>query len=354
MRICYVSTEYKNPHVKNWVDEFSDRGHIVYIVTPAGSFIKKMMATKWMVNMLKPDIVHAHYASGYGVFGAYANHHPFILSCWGGDVRVDARNPLKRHLIRYALKSADIVHVQDPLMAERVREIYPKSNIFIQAWGVNVDIFKPRKEKLIDSDYPLILCTRDTSPIYDIKTLIDAIPMVLKKVDAIFVFTDDSIKKLIETPLHYLDDEQYAFECVLYETIKENIPNENIKVTGFLNTEDYIKLLQSCDLFVDTFYPFDGRGGQAYGQALLEAMACKVPTLVADRPTLHLEPKWYFGETFKGGSPVDLATKLVELIEDADRRREIADKNRKSVVKYFNWRKNMDIIEENLYKRWFE
>jgi len=123
-------------------------------------------------------------------------------------------------------------------------------------------------------------------------------------------------------------------------------------ITGFLPREDYLSLLKSADLYIDSFYPSDGRGGQAFGQALLEAMADGVPTIVADRPTLHLSPEWYHGEIFKGGNHVELADKIVALIENGAKYNIIRENNLASVKNYFDWNKNMDIIERELYLRW--
>jgi len=309
MKICYLSPSYDNPHIKNWVDEFRSRNYDVTIVSPVGGTVSKIIQAKRLVDHAKPDVLHAHYVSGYGVFGAFTRYHPFVISCWGSDIRTDPKSFIKRQFIRYALKHADVVHVQDVLMKERVREIYSHKDILVQAWGVNLDVFKPIKHK---NDIPTLICTRSTKSLYDVDTLLTAIPLVQKKVDVKFVFTS------IKAPFPF---------------------------------DDYIKLLQNSDFYVDTFYPFDGRGGQAYGQALLEAMACGVPTLVADRPTLHISPDWYFGDTFKDGDSIDLANKLIELINDGNRQKDIIRKNRSSVMANFNWKKNMDVIDGELYGR---
>jgi glycosyltransferase involved in cell wall biosynthesis len=330
MKLCFIGNK-SSPHVRKWLDEFSNRGYEVFCVTPSirKGFVSKMFEAKRRIKEINPHIIHAHYTVGHGVFGAFSNVHPFIISCWGSDVRIDPKSMIKRLLSKFAFKKADIVHVQDPLMADRVKEIYPHKNIFIQAWGVNLDVFSPKnKESRWLNEIPTIICTRSVKPLYDIQTLLKAIPLILKKIDVKFVFTNPGFEKLL------------------------HISEKNYFIAGYLELDVYKKLIASCDLFVDTFYPFDGRGGQSYGQALLEAMASEIPTIVADRPTLHIKPEWYFGEIFKGGNHVDLAKKLIKLIEDKERQKEIVRKNKESIVKYFDWKKNMDKIEEKLYKVW--
>lgn len=327
MRICYVAPA-AHPHTKKWVSAFRDRGYDISVVEPTKkNFIMKALEAKRMIKKIQPDIIHSHYIVGYGVFGAFSGRHPFIMSCWGSDVRTDPKSFIKNRLTKYVLKKADVVHVQDPLMAERVKELYPHKNIFIQAWGVNRDIFKSCKSTFIETDYPLVLCTRNTKPLYDIETLIRALPLVLKKTDVIFVFTNPGFSNL------------------------HGVPPKNLRITGFLDLKEYVKLVQSCNMYVDTFYPTDERGGQSYGQALLEAMASEIPSLVADRPTLHIHPSWYFGETFKAGDHVDLAKNLINLINNKERQQEIVRKNKEEVSKNFDWNKNMDRIEKEVYRK---
>jgi glycosyltransferase involved in cell wall biosynthesis len=346
MKICYIGS-VKSPHIQRWGKWFADKGHEVHLITSnyaeiegvtvhligtgiEGSpfnFLKKTLQTRKLVRKIEPEILHAHYIVGYGVFGAFSGHHPFIMSCWGSDVRTDPEAFIKNRLTKYVLKKADVVHVQDPLMAERVKELCPHKNILIQAWGVNCDIFKSCKSTFIETDYPLVLCTRNTKPLYDIETLVRAIPLVLKKTDVIFVFTKPGFSNL------------------------HGVPPENLRITGFLDLNDYVKLVQNCNLYVDTFYPTDERGGQSYGQALLEAMASEIPTLIANRPTLHIHPSWYFGETFKAGDPVDLAKNLINLINNEERQKEIVRNNKEAVVKYFDWNKNMTRIEKEVYRK---
>jgi len=39
-----------------------------------------------LLGRIKPDIVHAHYATGYGLLGSLAASSPYVLSVWGSDI----------------------------------------------------------------------------------------------------------------------------------------------------------------------------------------------------------------------------------------------------------------------------
>src|SRR5438105_2510828 len=50
------------------------------------SYLKYVSILKKIIRHFKPDILHAHYATSYGLIGALSGFHPFVLSVWGSDV----------------------------------------------------------------------------------------------------------------------------------------------------------------------------------------------------------------------------------------------------------------------------
>ena len=49
-------------------------------------YLKALPAVKKVIKGYKPDIVHAHYATSYGLLGALSGFHPLIISVWGSDI----------------------------------------------------------------------------------------------------------------------------------------------------------------------------------------------------------------------------------------------------------------------------
>lgn len=37
---------------------------------------------------MEPDILHAHYVTNYGLFGALCNFNPFVITAWGSDILI--------------------------------------------------------------------------------------------------------------------------------------------------------------------------------------------------------------------------------------------------------------------------
>jgi len=74
------------------------------------------------VQELEPDLVHAHYVSGYGTLATLLAPHPLVLSVWGSDIyEFPSTSPLHAWLIRRNLRKADLILSTSQAMAHRTR-----------------------------------------------------------------------------------------------------------------------------------------------------------------------------------------------------------------------------------------
>ena len=73
-------------------------------------YLKSIPILKKTIKSFKPNILHAHYASSYGVIGSLIGFKPFILSVWGSDVYYfPKKNLLNGFILKQVIKSADII-----------------------------------------------------------------------------------------------------------------------------------------------------------------------------------------------------------------------------------------------------
>ncbi len=49
-------------------------------------YLMSIIHLKKVLKSFKPDLVHAHYASSYGLIGRIIDFHPYFISVWGSDV----------------------------------------------------------------------------------------------------------------------------------------------------------------------------------------------------------------------------------------------------------------------------
>ena len=71
----------------------------------------------------RPDILNAHYASGYGTTAALAGAKPLLLSVWGSDVYdFPYQGLLQAMLIRFNLRRATAIASTSRAMADLAPE----------------------------------------------------------------------------------------------------------------------------------------------------------------------------------------------------------------------------------------
>ncbi|WML46865.1 glycosyltransferase [Neobacillus sp. PS3-34] len=69
------------------------------------SYFSSGFALKKILRQYKPDILHAHYVSSYGLAGALANYHTYYLSVWGRDIfQFPQQGSINRKIVEYVLK----------------------------------------------------------------------------------------------------------------------------------------------------------------------------------------------------------------------------------------------------------
>ena len=108
------------------------------------SYIKYVSVLKKIIKQFKPDVLHAHYATSYGLIGALSGFKPFVLSVWGSDVyNFPKKSKLHKKLFQYNLKKANVILSTSNVMKEEIK-LYTNKEIIVTPFGVNTDVFKPQ------------------------------------------------------------------------------------------------------------------------------------------------------------------------------------------------------------------
>ena len=356
MKICYIG-DAQSIHMQRWAKWFADKGHDVHLITDTLAkidnvkihpvikrgkrlnFLIRTWQTRRLVRKIKPDILHAHYIFGYGLFGAMSGFHPFIVSAWGSDILIDAEESfLKRIAIRYAIKRADTVHTETDMVKEVIIDLggNDEKNV-ISPFGVDINKFSPEKEggvqeKLgLEGNY-VVISTRNLKPIYDIPTLIKAVPIVLREIS--------NIKFLLAG-----SGEQ---EKDLKELAKYLKVADAVRFVGTISHDDLPKYLAISDIYVSTSL------SDTISVSLLEAMSCGLSPIVTDiegnRDVIKDSEN---GFIFPKSNPEKLAEKIIYLLKNEDIREKFGEKNRKIIIEKYDWDKCMEKIEKE-YKKLVE
>ncbi|MDD3643498.1 MAG: glycosyltransferase, partial [Candidatus Krumholzibacteria bacterium] len=181
-------------HVRRWGRWFAERGHEVLLLSfqdVAGCpfharLLRRLLPTDLLacaaaapgvrraLGRFRPDIVNAIYAGGYGFLGALSGARPLVVTTIGSDMLVDyPSSAAHRAQIRFALSRAALVTTDAAVLTRAVIGAgVPRSKVIEAVMGIDESVFYP-------PDAPpaglVIASTRNLHPIYDVKTLVDAL-----------------------------------------------------------------------------------------------------------------------------------------------------------------------------------
>jgi len=293
------------------------------------------------IKIIQPDIIDAHYVIKYGFIAALMDFHPIIITAWGSDLFVQPKPKLLwRFIAKYALKKADLVVCLSSTLKEEISklgiEIGRLRTILL---GVDTEKFHPmsRDERLkkqlgIGKFQPVVISTRKLSAIYNVESLIRAVPRVLAEIPQTkFVIIGNG------------EQEEY-----LHEVVKTLCVSESVKFVGWVIHNQLPKYLSLADIYVSTSIS-DGASN-----SLFEAMACELTSVVSDIPANH--PWIEDGENgflFPEKDYETLASRIIYTINNEEERKNFGKKSRKIVQRKAEHKVGMDKLEktyENLVR----
>jgi len=294
------------------------------------------METRKIIRRMKPDIIHAHYVTNYGLIGALSGFHPFVLTAWGSDILV-APKESKIHgwIVKYVLRKSDLVPCDGENMRDELIKfgVDPK-RMHLILHGVDTRKFCPilKSEKLSEelriSNSPVVMSIRSLYPIYDVETLIKSIPLVLERISGVkFLIAGGGEQK------NHLKDLACSLDIV-----------ENVRFVGQISHDELPHYLTLADVYVSTSL---SEGGASI--SLLEAMACGLAPIVTD---VGDHKKWI--KDGKNGFIIpikdskSLAEKILYLLRNKEIRKKFGEINRKIVKERADYYREMEKIEKIL------
>ena len=210
MRICFVS--HSNAHfTRPYVDYFANAGCEVHLISAPRDDLpnainhhpldrefnprKERLSYFWMhrsvrrmIREIDPDVLHAHYLSSNGLMAALTGFHPLVVTAHGSDVFDYSRSRLRRTLIRFVMRRADLVNPVSRELEQSIRDLgVPQNKIFRATFGIDIDRFETQRPAQRSGPVRLI-CTRNLRPVYQNDRIIPALAM-LRDRDVEFEFT---------------------------------------------------------------------------------------------------------------------------------------------------------------------
>ncbi|MFA5386572.1 MAG: glycosyltransferase family 4 protein [Candidatus Paceibacterota bacterium] len=353
MKICFL-TAVNSIHSKRWAQYFLEKGHQVYWlslgidnkneISNINFYLIKKFPLKFLrplfyvvylkkiLREIKPDILHVHQLWIDGLIGVLSGFHPLVVTPWGSDVLIGQKSKIKRPLIEFILEKADLITTD----GENTKAIIENLGINSQkikriCFGVDVKKFKPEpeskelKRSLGITNSSTVISLRSLMPIYDLKTLIQAIPLILEKAkNAKFIIVGEGPEK-----------EE------LLSTSRSLGVFDSVKFIGSISNEEIHKYLNLADVYVSTALSDSG-----IAASTAEAMACGLPVVVTDTGDNN---RWIKngenGFVIPIKNPEALAEKIIYLIRDKKLGEKIGGINRKVIEERNNYYKEMEKME---------
>lgn len=354
MKIMIIGAANSN-HTKRWANALIERGHEILLVCRPDqkddigdlsprvktiylkyggqtySYFLNVPVMKQIFRKYKPDVVNAHYASGYGILARLSNLKPLVISVWGSDVfEYPNRNALCHSILKKNLNYADAVASTSHAMAKEVRKILNNSEkeVTVTPFGVDVKRFCPVDDKT-EHKQPVIGIVKYLEPIYDIPLLITAFSILYKKSElkpTLAIYGGGHLLEELKQLTCRLGVEQVV---MFYGTI----PNTEVP-----------KVLNTFDIFVNCSKQ------ESFGVAIVEAMACMLPVVATDTPGFReVVDDGKTGLVLKDRRPETMAEALSKLLEDKELCQKFGYNGRKKVLAEYDWNKNVETME-NLYR----
>lgn len=340
-------------HTIRWANGLSDAGHEVHLVTQhqaIDSFKSNVVIHQFknrgvigyfflaipvrrLIKKIKPDILNAHYASGYGTTARLVNFHPWVLSVWGTDIYdFPYKSMLHNWLVRKNLRSADRVASTGYNMASQIRSVCPElSDIAITPFGVDIDKYgSNRREFQLNKETFVIGTVKTMDQRYGIDILLNAFSYLR-------TLLEDESNEVTSVELRIVGDgpeidnfKKQAVELGIdnYVTFIGRVPHKNVP----------------CELSRLDIYAALSRE-ESFGVAILEASAAELPVVVSDVGGLpEVTRDGVTGMVVPKEDYKKAALAFKTLIKDHTLRRKMGESGREHVVKNYDWKKSVSTM----------
>lgn len=294
------------------------------------AYLKYVKVLKKIIRQFQPDVLHAHYATSYGLVGALSGFHPFVISAWGTDVmKFPDKNFVARSILSYNFKKADLLCATSHTIREYIANITSKP-VTVIPFGINTLDFSPRQVSSLfpESDF-VIGSIKPLEPLYNTDILIRAFAALSQK----------------HAPLKLLIVGEGTMEASLKLLAQELGVADKVIFTGrvpFREISTYYNMIRVL-VNISEY--------ESFGVSVIEAMACGKPVVVTNVGGLReIVKDGSLGIKVESGDVGQTAAAIEKLFSDKALYDQISKSAREHVTGLYNWKDNLAQMT-GLYKQ---
>ena len=335
-------------HLQRWAHALVQRGHALSVLSqhacdrgllPSAANVFMLprsgtlgyFANAWRARELltrwQPDVLNAHYASGYGTTAALCGVRPSLLSVWGSDVYdFPYESALKGRLIRGNLRRATAIASTSHAMARQVQRLTPeRAEIAVTPFGVDLGRFAPDPSRRTPGQLTIGI-VKSLAPKYGIDLLLRA-----------FAGLPESCRLLVVG-----DGPQRAELEALARDLGIAARTE------FVGAAPHAEVPAWLHRF-DVYAAPSRLDSESFGVAVIEASACGLPVVVSDAGGLpEVVRDGETGLVVPRGDVPALQAALMRLVLDAALRERLGQAGRAHVEREYEWGHCVDLMERCL------
>ena len=348
MRVCFLG-DAGSIHLQRWIQYFLQAGYGVDVISfrPCEiqgatvhllaqgnggrlAYLQAVLKIRSLVRKIRPDLLHAHYATSFGLLALVSGYKPLVVTAWGSDVLVAPKeSKVLKLIVQQVLKRADALTSDSTNMSERILELLEGQERILKT--ITMGVSRTWFEQIPDSvKKPFqVLSLRGHQTNYNIDVLIKAMPEVTRAVPQAQLIVAG------EGP----ETEALRSLCVSLGMEKNisfvgQLPHQAVQT--YLNESAISASVPSSD---------------ATAVSLLETMACGSFPIVTDLPANR---EWVEDKLNGLLVPVRdsqaLAQAIIKALCDSDLREQARTINHQRVGSKAIWEDNMHEVEE-LYQK---
>lgn len=352
-KICFLA-DGQSIHTQRWCNYFTGHGYEVHLISfrdvkisgttvhfidcgpinVSGNNVQilfKIPRIRKLLRTIQPDIVHALYATSYGLVGALSRAKPFVVTALGSDVLI---SPFQHHVYKWVLryifrKASWLTAMSDPMKEIMISLKADPGKISTVIFGIDPAIFNA-KGRNTPKDNFTITSTRNFEAVYNIDIFIKALALVNSLIPNLRVnlagagSMENQIRELIST---------LGLDSI-------------VTIHGRLGQVTIADMLRASHLFVSV------SSSDGNNISLNEAMACGCFNVVSDIPANR---QWVAeginGYFCRSITEQDIADAIIKAYETYQEKIiEAGIYNEKIIREKALWSENMKKVE-TIYKK---
>lgn len=342
MKVLILSSS-ESIHTQRWVNSLVQEGVDIVLVSqhsPIGWFdpavkyyqLKNLgelgyffhtRAVKKIIDIERPSIIHAHFASGYGTL-AKNTHKKYMLSVWGSDVyEFPEKSLLHKLLLKRVLKGASQIFSTSHCMKERTSQLTSKE-IEVIPFGVVTDNFYSNvaSERIVHVGLVKVMNEK-----YGVDVLVRAFSELVHR------------RGYSNVRLSIAGDGPKIDE---YKKLTEELSlSDKIEFLGWIDNEKVPGFMANLDIFA-----IPSRwDGESFGVVAVEAGAAGLPCVVSNvggLPEVVIDGET--GTVVPKDDPDQLADAIEDLVNNKDKRISYGDAARRRVEEHYEWKLNVQLM----------